>query len=546
MKMSAIYCLLLFCFISRPQNCQLNYPASVSSQKILDSTYNQIIWLGSDYDSHDYEYLFNHCYKPKYDIQLSTREGRSLLFTDINSDNVLDMIGVSETLDSLRIGYANYDSNAIPIFQFISNFSMENYWTENVIDLNNDGIDEVLSGSEFPNLNVFKNDLTFFRTIPARSYTGSKQTLISDLDGNNKIDFVIDQYLDGDYSINHYEYDYLNDTVNLITRIDSVMRRFIVNGDTVDTLVKIQDDSFSRFVEGDLDGDGFPEIAAGHVGGHLCIFEYDGNSYKQVYFDKMPTHNMYQIAITNDINQNGKNELIVMGNYDGGPIYWLESDGNNSYSVIRKDFINYGGVISILLPMTMYNQDIDLDGKDELVFRGGSLIWILKFNSLENKWDMLLYLNVNRDYDDMWGNGHNRSFPGLITNVTFFDVDNDADNDMFVSTDENLTLFFESNLNVLGIENLSEFSPRNYFLSQNYPNPFNPITTINYSVPNTSYVSLIVYDVIGREIKTLVKGEKLPGNYNVQFDGSDLSSGVYFYVMKADNFNDTKKLVLLK
>ena len=81
---------------------------------------------------------------------------------------------------------------------------------------------------------------------------------------------------------------------------------------------------------------------------------------------------------------------------------------------------------------------------------------------------------------------------------------------------------------------------------QNYPNPFNPITTINYSVPKTSNVSLVVYDVIGREIKTLVNGEKLPGNYNVQFNGSDLSSGVYFYVMRAENFIDTKKFILLK
>mgnify|MGYP005847878587 CR=1 FL=1 len=86
----------------------------------------------------------------------------------------------------------------------------------------------------------------------------------------------------------------------------------------------------------------------------------------------------------------------------------------------------------------------------------------------------------------------------------------------------------------------------NFYLSQNYPNPFNPTTTINYSVPKTSNVSLIVYDVIGREIKTLVNGEKLPGNYSVQFDGSELPSGVYFYTLKASSYVDSKKMVLIK
>jgi len=99
---------------------------------------------------------------------------------------------------------------------------------------------------------------------------------------------------------------------------------------------------------------------------------------------------------------------------------------------------------------------------------------------------------------------------------------------------------------VLGIENPPDILPEYFILSQNFPNPFNPITTIKYSVPTTSNISLVIYDILGREIKTLVNEEKLPGNYNVQFDGSDLSSGVYFYVMKADNFIDTKKLILLK
>jgi hypothetical protein len=83
-------------------------------------------------------------------------------------------------------------------------------------------------------------------------------------------------------------------------------------------------------------------------------------------------------------------------------------------------------------------------------------------------------------------------------------------------------------------------------LLQNYPNPFNPRTTIIYSIPQKSFVSITVYDILGKEISELVNEEKLPGSYEVQFDGSRLSSGVYFYRLHAGNIFKTKKLMLLK
>jgi len=88
--------------------------------------------------------------------------------------------------------------------------------------------------------------------------------------------------------------------------------------------------------------------------------------------------------------------------------------------------------------------------------------------------------------------------------------------------------------------------PVQYQLGQNYPNPFNPSTIINYSVPNAGLVTLKVYNVLGREIATLVNQEKSPGNYSVQFTGSKLSSGIYFYRMQSGSFEETKKLLLLK
>ena len=99
---------------------------------------------------------------------------------------------------------------------------------------------------------------------------------------------------------------------------------------------------------------------------------------------------------------------------------------------------------------------------------------------------------------------------------------------------------------ITGINNQQSNLPNRFSLSQNYPNPFNPTTIINYSIPKTSLVTIKVYDVLGREVATLVNEEKYAGNYSVQFSGSKLSSGIYFYRIQAGSFVQTKKLLLLK
>lgn len=96
------------------------------------------------------------------------------------------------------------------------------------------------------------------------------------------------------------------------------------------------------------------------------------------------------------------------------------------------------------------------------------------------------------------------------------------------------------------IGNESNNTPERYQLFQNYPNPFNPTTQINYQLPNSNYVKLIVYDNLGREIKTLVNERQGAGKYEITFDGSDYSSGIYFYKLVAGNYNITKKMVLVK
>lgn len=104
--------------------------------------------------------------------------------------------------------------------------------------------------------------------------------------------------------------------------------------------------------------------------------------------------------------------------------------------------------------------------------------------------------------------------------------------------------------NVIGIQNLQE-SPSVFWLSQNYPNPFNPVTKITYNIPVASEVKLTVYNLLGQEVKILVYGLQNRGKYTIDFDGSNLASGLYFYVLETESgegqkFFEAKKMILMK
>lgn len=96
------------------------------------------------------------------------------------------------------------------------------------------------------------------------------------------------------------------------------------------------------------------------------------------------------------------------------------------------------------------------------------------------------------------------------------------------------------------VEQENRIVPTEFVLQQNFPNPFNPVTQIKFSVPAASNVKLIVTDILGKEVATLVNDELAAGNYNVNFDASSFSSGVYFYTIITDNFKQSKKMILMK
>ena len=92
----------------------------------------------------------------------------------------------------------------------------------------------------------------------------------------------------------------------------------------------------------------------------------------------------------------------------------------------------------------------------------------------------------------------------------------------------------------------NDLPPLSFRLDQNYPNPFNPNTTMEFSIPETEYVSLKIYNEVGKEITTLVSKQLLAGEYNFSWDASNFASGVYFYQLKTKKFSQIKKMILLR
>ncbi len=165
------------------------------------------------------------------------------------------------------------------------------------------------------------------------------------------------------------------------------------------------------------------------------------------------------------------------------------------------------------------------------------------------KWIGTLYGGLAK-YDDKSWTIYNRSNSGLPENYVS-SILIDSNGRKWIGTNGGLAVFKEGGVVSINADK-TDNAPSQFTLFQNYPNPFNPTTNIQYSVVTTQYVSLKVYDVLGNEVATLVNEEKQPGSYQVSFNtqqttnNRQLSSGVYFYQLRASNFVQTRKMIVLK
>ncbi|MDZ7764614.1 MAG: glycosyl hydrolase family 18 protein [Melioribacteraceae bacterium] len=234
----------------------------------------------------------------------------------------------------------------------------------------------------------------------------------------------------------------------------------------------------------------------------------------------------YTRTINEDYAGIDRNKLILGVPYYGAK--WLVDNSNPYTSVIPKnqpDSNWIGHVDYKNVDWSSISSDVNFDDISQTSYYltpNGSnynLLWIDNASSLFFKYDFILdqqlkgvgiwSLGKDGNHNELW-NLIEEKFTDSTTSVN----------------DENL--------------------PGEFVLHQNYPNPFNPTTSIEYQVASIEKISIRVYDVLGRENKILINEVKSPGNYSVEFDASNLSSGVYFYVLEAGEVRLSKKMLLLQ
>jgi len=180
-----------------------------------------------------------------------------------------------------------------------------------------------------------------------------------------------------------------------------------------------------------------------------------------------------------------------------------------------------------MLASSVYANDVDGDGDMDVLSAS--------FNDDKIAW-----------YEFFPGSGGFIFYPittSAVRAVSVFAVDVDGDGDMDVlsaSANDNKIAWYEND-GIVGVESISNEIPAEFSLYQNYPNPFNPGTSIQFSIPQTSYVTLKVVNTLGERVEVLASEELSAGTYNYSWDASNLTSGIYFYKLQAGSFVETKR-----
>ncbi|NWG28707.1 MAG: VCBS repeat-containing protein [Ignavibacteriaceae bacterium] len=307
---------------------------------------------------------------------------------------------------------------------------------------------------------------------------------------------------------------------------------------------------------GDFDLDGKTDIVFGTMRGNVFVIENQAdNQYTNSWWGSIDSYHAYIHTCTNDIDKNGKPEFWVLGdayyNEIGTTrITIFETNGDNSYYALGR--VDLVGVFSFYAG-TMQAVDIDNDGTEEIAVCIDENFIILKFNGSQNHQTYEVYYIKQNELNTLeeW-----QTYFGAI----MYDLLNDGEPEILISMAH--TINTQPNIISRGVTKIyssdsttsveeDEILPISNELFQNYPNPFNPATNIKFQLKKTETVYIKVYNVLGKEIRTLLENNLTPGEHTIKWNANDdkgnvLPGGVYFIQMIAGSYQKTIKTILLK
>jgi len=236
------------------------------------------------------------------------------------------------------------------------------------------------------------------------------------------------------------------------------------------------------------------------------------------------------IAI-DDIDDDSDPDVVAAGRYANN-VVWYENNGGAPVIWTKHTIdADLGEAFDVDIAYIDSDSTLDIFATG---FSAGDVVWYSNDGETPINWTKH---PIDADFENAWV-------------LTAADIDGDKSMDVLLNQHfrgiaSGSIVWYENPLGT-GIEWLSDLTPHSYVLNQNYPNPFNPTTTIKYTISKQSNVTLKVFDVRGREMATLVNGQQPKGNYEIEFDATELTSGVYFYQLRSGNFSATRKMLLMQ
>jgi len=480
---------------------------------------------------------YSDMYRHWLDMDISNSTN-GLLINDFNSNGLTELYGNRTIYNSTSQSPGIFElENASGNFNQIYTYPDTTFTPKAFFDIDNDGLMEMLmrrrdlglGGAIFfkqPSLQSLPTS-PFFSFPEAENYQIMFPTF-GDFDKNGKVNFA---------------YERLGKTMYI-----AEFNPNISNFDSVYSFTSIN--TVGGITIGDFDMNGKTDILTSNIWGDVHIIEAQRfNQYANVWNGTVDVHNSYYSFTTNDIDKNGKPEFWVGGkDFTKGIILTcFETNGESSYQPVYKIKIPDYYTLS---PLTTFFDDLDGDGEKEIVICADYFFLVLKFTGSPDRHGYnIWYLNL-------------REFGiGETWTVKTYDINNDGKKELFFDTYtikdslgqsyyKSINKIFKPNFTV-GVEEKIENTIDEFNLFANYPNPFNPITNIKFKLKKSEYVSIRVYDILGKEIKILMNENPPTGEHIIQWDGKDdkansLAGGVYFIQMKAGEYRQIIKAVLLK